>query len=174
MVNRKNKILPSFIPEKVIIHSKQTLGRPSDIMVNVGDMVKEGEVLAKPKDLISSYVHSSIPGRIEDIMDSGKDYKKIKIKYEGTLESLNKQPETINSLSDEDILSRIEKAGIIESYDNNIPIFYLISLSRLNNIKSVYIDATTKEDRPFLNDYLLSTKKKEIQLVIEILKKVFK
>ncbi len=172
MINRKFKILPSFIPDNVIIDTKQGIGKPSHVIVKIGDMVKEGDTVAKPVDLFSNYAHTPIPGVITNISQYKNDHYLIGIKYKGAIESLNKEPEMISNLSISEIINRIESSGIVENNSNSIPLYYLIRLSILNNIKEVVIDATRKNVRPFLNSYLLSMKKKELKLGIDTINKI--
>ena len=54
-------------PPKVYIHLFQGFGRMSKPVVNEGDSVRKGTVIAEPDGKISSYIHSPVSGRVEGI-----------------------------------------------------------------------------------------------------------
>jgi len=78
------EILP--IPESVYIPLSQSLGAPSVPIVNKGDRVKTGQLIAKGEAFISANIHSSVTGVVEKIDEwidaSGYRKKAIIIKTE--------------------------------------------------------------------------------------------
>ena len=60
----------SIKPDKVKISLAQSIGAPSQPVVNIGDKVKTGDLIAKPCDnALSIALHSSINGKVSDITD---------------------------------------------------------------------------------------------------------
>ncbi len=57
-----------FIPKRIVLPLSQHVGSPAEPVVNVGDDIKIGDLIAKPSGYISSAVHASISGKITDIM----------------------------------------------------------------------------------------------------------
>ena len=52
------------IPEIVTIPVKQHIGSPAKILVNKGDKVKVGTLIADADGIVSSDVHSSVSGEV--------------------------------------------------------------------------------------------------------------
>lgn len=57
------------LPSKVIIPVRQHIGAPCTPIVEKGDEVKKGQVIAKNDAFVSSNVHASISGKVIDISD---------------------------------------------------------------------------------------------------------
>jgi Na+-translocating ferredoxin:NAD+ oxidoreductase subunit C len=79
------EVLP--LPETVTIPLSQHLGVPANPVVQKGDSVKAGQLIAKGEAFISAHIHSSVSGtvqKIDDVVDtSGYRKKAIVIKVEG-------------------------------------------------------------------------------------------
>ncbi|MBU4133921.1 electron transport complex subunit RsxC, partial [bacterium] len=54
-------------PERVYLHLSGSCGAPSKPVVQKGDRVLKGSVIAEPDGKISAYIHSSVSGIVEDI-----------------------------------------------------------------------------------------------------------
>ena len=54
-------------PSKVVIPMAQHIGRPAEVAVKVGDMVKIGQVIGKSSAFVSAPVHASISGKVTAI-----------------------------------------------------------------------------------------------------------
>lgn len=58
-------------PKKVSILLNQHIGAPSNIVVNIGDIVKKGDLIAKiPDNNLGSNIHASIDGIVQDILEN--------------------------------------------------------------------------------------------------------
>ena len=62
-------IQPIDPPQKIFVPLSQSLGAPSKPVVKKGDEVKAGDILATGESFISSYLHSPVSGKIENIDD---------------------------------------------------------------------------------------------------------
>ncbi|MDP2912149.1 MAG: electron transport complex subunit RsxC [Candidatus Omnitrophota bacterium] len=69
-ITKNKKIEVSPIPKKAILSLSQHAGAPSEPLVQVGDSVKTGSLIAQAKGFISANLHSSISGRVIAIEDS--------------------------------------------------------------------------------------------------------
>ena len=61
------------IPKIVSIPISQHLGAPAKVLVNKGDKVKAGQLIAKGEAFISANIHSSVSGkiaRIDEVIDT--------------------------------------------------------------------------------------------------------
>lgn len=107
------EVLPP--PDVAAISTSQSLGRPASPVVEVGQEVREGELIARAEGPISSDVFASICGTVTEIKDAvganGAPEKYIFIKSNG-----NDQKAYFAPLSDpsaEEIKARIRDCGIV-------------------------------------------------------------
>lgn len=113
------KILP--VPEQVIIPLGQHIGAPATPIVQKGDTVKAGQLIAGATGFVSANIHSSVSGTvvaIDNIIDAaGFSKPAITIKVEGDewLAEINRNDkiESIPDLTKEDIVKAIAAAGIV-------------------------------------------------------------
>lgn len=69
----KIQVLP--IPEKVIIPLGQHIGAPATPIVQKGDKVKTGQLIAQASGFVSANIHSSVSGTvsaIDNIIDAAR------------------------------------------------------------------------------------------------------
>jgi electron transport complex protein RnfC len=116
---KKTEIFP--IPTQVIIPLSQHIGAPATPVVQKGDTVKVGTLIAKASGFVSANIHSSVSGsvvKIDDIVDaSGYRRPAVFIKVEGNEfeESIDLTPELNNNIdiSSDEIIKKIADAGIV-------------------------------------------------------------
>jgi electron transport complex protein RnfC len=116
---KKIETLP--IPKSVFIPVAQHIGAPATTVVNKGDLVKVGQIIAKSSGFVSTNIHSSVSGKVKKI-DTSTDssgYPKhgIFIDVEGDewLEEIDRS-ETLKSTIELDgmtIVQNIQEAGIV-------------------------------------------------------------
>lgn len=109
------------VPKTAYIPLSQALGAPSVPIVQKGDKVKVGQLLAKGEAFISANVHSSVSGtvnKIDDVMDSsGYRRKTIIIDVEGDewMETIDRNPSVNKVIKKErkEIIEIMKEAGIV-------------------------------------------------------------
>ncbi len=109
------------VPPKVSIPLSQSLGAPSKVIVEKGDYIKVGQLIAKGEAFISSNIHSSVSGKvskIEDITDtSGYRRPAITIDVEGDewIDEIDRSKEVITEIKPgrQEIIERIKEYGIV-------------------------------------------------------------
>lgn len=110
------------IPKTVSILLGQHIGKPATPVVNRGDEVKVGTLIAKADGFVSANIHSSVSGKvkkIETILDaSGYQKPCITIQCDGEdtwEETIDRTPEIVRDikLSSEEIIQRIAECGIV-------------------------------------------------------------
>ena len=115
----KIQVLP--IPEKVIIPLGQHIGAPATPIVQKGDKVKTGQLIAQASGFVSANIHSSVSGTvsaIDNIIDAAELSKPaITIQVEGDewipeIDRSEKPAHNI-TLSKEEIVKAIAAAGIV-------------------------------------------------------------
>lgn len=109
------------IPKQVVIPISQHIGAPCQPIVKKGDKVKVGTQIGKSVGFVSANIHSSVSGtvlKVDKALDSsGYRRDAIFINCEGDEweDSIDKSDKIIKdcSLTSQDILNKIEKAGIV-------------------------------------------------------------
>lgn len=106
------EVMPT--PESVAVSTSQSLGKPAQVAVTVGQKVKEGEIIAKADGAVSSDVFASVAGTVAEIKEmtgaSGTKETFIVIKTEGS--DTFRFP-ALTSPSAEEIKARIKDCGIV-------------------------------------------------------------
>lgn len=154
------------LPGKVIIPLIQHIGEPALPVVKKGDYVKTGQLIAKSNGFISSNIHSSISGTVKEIEKF--PHPKIGAATAVLIESdsMNSEFEQSNPLSSseieklniEEILQRIENAGIVGLGGAAFPTHAKLKIARDKKI-GVYI-VNAAECEPFITcDYRLMIEK---------------
>jgi electron transport complex protein RnfC len=116
---RAIEVLP--LPEQAFIPLNQNLGAPGVPLVQKGEQVKTGQLIAKGEAFISSNVHSSVSGKvlkIDDLMDpSGYRRPSVVIQVEGDewVPSIDRSETLVRniSLSQKEIIEKIHEMGIV-------------------------------------------------------------
>ena len=134
IAKEKLTALSPIIPEIVYIPIKQHIGSPAKILVNKGDKVKIGTLLADADGIISADIHSSVAGEVVAIEPTegadGYYENMITIKtapdeYEPDIDT---RTEIIRDIPERDVI--IHKILHITSY--NFIFFINISIKQLN------------------------------------------
>jgi electron transport complex protein RnfC len=109
------------LPLNVAIPVSQHIGVPATVIVNKGDSVKTGQVIAEGKGFVTSNIHSSVSGKvnkIDSVIDStGYKQTAVFIDVEGDewIDTIDRSPEIITEikLSSEEIIKRCLESGIV-------------------------------------------------------------
>jgi electron transport complex protein RnfC len=170
------------VPESVVIPVSQHIGTPAVTVVNKGDFVKTGQLIATSKGFISSNIHSSVSGKINKI-DSITDttgYKQtavfIDVKDDEWLETIDRSSEIISSikLNAEEIIERCQEAGIVGLGGATFPSHVKLTVPENKKCNILIINGV--ECEPFLtSDHRLMLEKgEEILIGVTILMKALK
>ena len=146
----KIQVLP--IPEKVIIPLGQHIGAPATPIVQKGDKVKTGQLIAQASGFVSANIHSSVSGTvsaIDNIIDAaGLSKPAITIQVEGDewipeIDRSEKPAHNI-TLSKEEIVKAIAAAGIVGMGGATFPTHTKIS-SGIGKVDTVIINGAECE-----------------------------
>ena len=104
-------------PQFLYIHLLGSFGSPSEPVVEKGQRVLKGEVIAKPTSKISSFIHSPVSGIISDIKNwphySGKSLPAIVIENDFKNEEFHYPEKNIPLMRPSDIVSEVRNFGIV-------------------------------------------------------------
>jgi electron transport complex protein RnfC len=151
------------LPKSVVIPLFQHIGAPPKIIVERGDMVKVGQVVAVHEGFVSANIHASVSGKvgkIDTIMDtSGFKHTGIAIRVKGDewLENIDRTPDLIKSIPDEPktIVQKIMEAGVVGQGGAAFPSHVKLSLPEDKRIEFVVINGV--ECEPYLTPINLSS-----------------
>ncbi len=167
------------LPQKVCIPVTQHLGAPSIVVVEKGDAVKTGQIIARGEAFISSNVHSSVSGKISkiDTTTDSSGYKKtsvfIDVIGDEWVESIDRS-NLINKniiLSKEEIVAKIKEMGIVGLGGATFPTHVKLMVPQGKKADVLIINGV--ECEPFLTaDHRVMLEKAEEMLIgINILMK---
>lgn len=109
------------LPSQVVIPVAQHIGAPATAVVNKGDSVKAGQIIATSKGFVSANIHSSVSGKVNkiDLMPDSTGYKQMSVvidvagdEWEESIDRTNTLVREI-SLSKEEIVKRCLESGIV-------------------------------------------------------------
>ncbi|MDP4210673.1 MAG: electron transport complex subunit RsxC [Bacteroidota bacterium] len=160
------------VPPTVTIPVSQHAGAPAEVLVQVGDKVKVGQLLAQSAGFISGNIHSSVSGtvkKIEPATDSS-GFKKpaIIIDVEGDewLETIDRSETLITEIkaSPEEIIQKIKAAGLVGLGGAAFPAHVKLSIPEGKKAECLVINGV--ECEPYLTcDHRLMLEKSEEILV---------
>jgi len=120
-ISAGKKIEKLPIPKTVFIPVAQHIGAPSTAVVNKGDVVRTGQIIAKSSGFVSTNIHSSVSGKVKkiDVSADSSGYPKqgIYIDVEGDewMDEIDRSTElALNfNFSGQEIIKKIQDAGIV-------------------------------------------------------------
>jgi electron transport complex protein RnfC len=160
-VPSRNSCVAAFLPLLSIIPLIQHSGGRAIPVVSVGDIVKEGMLIARGKGPGSANIHASVPGRIIRMVSwknsLGKVLDGFVIRMEGSFEKLGKHEEIFawHGMFPHDIQRTISDFGVVEMDGMGRPISEIISSFR-SAPEPITLVACCVFDDPWLAaDYML-------------------
>ncbi len=167
------------VPRQAIIPVNQNLGAPAIPLVNKGDIVKAGQLIARGEAFISSNVHSSVSGKVlkidEMIDQTGFRRKAVVINTDGDEwdPSVDRSPgiRTEITLSREEIIKKIHEMGIVGMGGATFPSH--VKLMVPDGKKAEYLIINGVECEPYLtaDHRLMLEHGEEVLIGVKILMK---
>lgn len=167
------------LPKQVTIPIIQHIGAPAKVVVQRGDTVKVGQVIAQHEGFISSNIHASCSGRIgiiEEVMDStGFKHLAVNIRVKGDdwLETIDRTDTLVEeiSLSRDEIVARVMDAGVVGMGGAGFPSHAKIKVPEGKTIDTLIINGVECEPYLTADHRLMLEKPSEIIVGIRILMK---
>ena len=167
------------LPKQVTIPIVQHIGAPAKVVVQRGDTVKVGQVIAQHEGFISSNIHASCSGRIgiiEEVMDStGFKHLAVNIRVKGDdwLETIDRTDTLVEeiSLSRDEIVARVMDAGVVGMGGAGFPSHAKIKVPEGKTIDTLIINGVECEPYLTADHRLMLEKPREIIVGIRILMK---
>ena len=142
--------------EKLYFSLSQHIGAPAKALVEKGDRVLRGQMIAEAGGFVSAPVYASVSGTVTGFekmrMPAGGLTECIVVENDHAYEEAAYEPADWKELSKEEILARIQKAGIVGMGGAGFPTY--VKLSPKEPEKIEYILVNGAECEPYLtSDY---------------------
>jgi len=156
------------LPETVCIHLSQHLGAPANPLVNKGDQVRTGQLIAASTGFVSANIHSPVSGVVQKIEPApdATGYPRpaiwIEVKGDEWVEGIDRSDDLIkpNGISREDIIDRIREMGIVGLGGATFPTHVKVSVPKGKKAGLLIINGV--ECEPFLtSDHRLMLEKSD-------------
>jgi len=154
------------LSEVVTIPVTQHIGARSKIVVEQGEQLRVGQVLAEGEGFVSSNIHSSVSGKVSKIdkFTDASGYKRmaIQIEVEGDewIESIDRS-ETLKTecnLEQQDIIKKVHESGIVGMGGATFPTHVKLTLPRGERAEHLIVNGV--ECEPYLtSDHALMLEK---------------
>ncbi|HIZ07337.1 MAG TPA: electron transport complex subunit RsxC [Candidatus Eubacterium avistercoris] len=154
----KDKPIRDYLPKGDLVYPlSQHIGAPAKPVVAVGDKVLKGQMIAEAGGFVSAPIYASASGTVKAIEPRrvvvGDMVNAIVLENDGEFNEVEYQPtEDITVLSKEEILKKIQNAGVVGMGGAGFPTH--VKLSPKEPDKIDYIIANCAECEPYLtSDY---------------------
>jgi electron transport complex protein RnfC len=160
------------LPKRVFIPVSQHLGAPSKIIVQNGEVVRTGQLIARGESFISSNIHSSVSGKVfkvDEVIDiSGYRKQAVIIDVEGDewVDSVDRSSEVKweVALSPREIIDRVSQMGIVGMGGATFPSHVKLMVPEGKQIDTLIINGV--ECEPYLtSDHRLMLERGEEVLI---------
>jgi electron transport complex protein RnfC len=170
------------VPDSVTIPISQHIGAPATIIVNKGDYVKTGQVIATCKGYISSNIHSSVSGKvnkIDTIIDTtGYKQAAVFIDVEGDewIDTIDRSEEIAEDikLSSREIVERCFESGIVGLGGAAFPLHVKLAVPEGKKCNLLIINGVECEPYLTSDHRLMLERGEEILIGVAILMKALK
>ncbi|MDY7028492.1 MAG: electron transport complex subunit RsxC [Spirochaetota bacterium] len=176
--SRDRPIRNALIPQTLIIPLSQHLGKPADLVVEVGDEVREGMLLGKSSGFISASVHSPVPGKVKEIKDvylpNGIKTKAVVIEMEGEFDRSGKEQQRREwkHMSEKELLDVITENGIVGLGGATFPTNVKFSIPKGKKAELFVVNGVECEPYLTIDHRLMLEKTDELLEGVEIIDKI--
>ncbi len=154
----KDKPITEYLPQGDLVYPlSQHIGAPANPVVAVGDTVKMGQMIAEAGGFVSAPIYATVSGTVKAIEPRrvvvGDMVNSIVIENDGEYTTADfAAVDDVSTLSKEEVLDRIQKAGIVGMGGAGFPTH--VKLSPKEPDKIDFVIANCAECEPYLtSDY---------------------
>lgn len=173
-------IIDAGLPEIVYIPVKQHIGSPAKIIVQKGDKVKVGTLLADADGIVSADVFSSVSGEVIKVEEVEGEFgyleSMITIKVEGDEfePSIDRSPDLVKEIAFEpqEIVEKIRSAGIVGMGGAGYPTPIKTAVPGDKKVDTLILNGIECEPWLTADDRLMVEKAEEIIVGAKIINKV--
>lgn len=173
-------ISPFPVPQTVTIPCAQHIGAPAEIIVQKGDKVKVGQLIAKASSNVSANIHSSVSGTVKTIGPvadaSGYTKQAVAIQVEGDewMETIDRSADIKHNIDDfkpEEIITKIHAAGVVGLGGATFPTKVKLMIPLEKKADAVIINAVECEPYLTADHRLMIERAEELMIGTQLLMK---
>jgi len=171
-ISSGSSILDLPVPGLVTVHLSQHLGVPAQPVVDKGDSVRTGQLIAKSAGFVSANIHSPVSGTVQkiepvpDITGYPKMAIVIEVRGDEWIETIDRTDTIVrpDKLSREEIIARISEMGVVGMGGATFPSHVKVSVPKGKKAEILIINGV--ECEPYLtSDHRLMLEKGEEILI---------
>lgn len=162
-------LAPAVIPQQVVLPLSQHIGTPASAIVEEGDTVLTGQLLAEPQGIFSVGIHATVSGTVVAIEDrpiphsSGMSAPCVVIESDGRDQWIAlEEVEDYTQLDREQLLNKIRNAGLAGMGGAGFPSAVKLNPRANHNIDTLIINGTECEPYITADDILMREKADEV------------
>ncbi len=167
------------LPKQVIIPVSQHLGKPATIVVERGDEVKVGQVIALHEGFVSANIHSSVSGKVGKIdeMMTSTGFKQtaitVRVKDDIWDENIDRSEDLIRDVpySPKEIVEKVMEAGVVGQGGAAFPSHVKLSVPEGKHVDTLIINGVECEPYLTADHRLMLERPHEIMVGAKILMK---
>ncbi len=168
------RVLP--LPERLFVSLQQHIGAPANAVVQVGDTVLKGQLIAASTGAVSAPVHAPTSGRVVAVGDytaphpSGLPVPTITLEADGDERWIEFNPPADPfALSPEEIATRVGAAGIVGLGGAAFPSAVKLNLSRRSGVTTLIMNGGECEPYLTCDDRLMRDRAPEVVAGIRLI-----
>ena len=156
------------LPDQLILPLKQHIGEPNKPLINVGDRVLRGQLIAGSSSPISAPLHAPTSGTVSAIEPrlvphaSGQSADCIVIEVDGKDESIEFESIDVNLMQPAEMIDHIRRLGIVGLGGASFPTSPKLSRGNDLGIKTLIINGVECEPYITCDDILMQTQASEV------------
>ena len=173
-------LLQASLPERLFLPLKQHIGETNKSLVNPGERVLRGQLIAGSSSPISAPIHAPTSGTAREITahpvphPSGQSNDCIVIDVDGKDEAFPDELIDPNKLAASELLNRIRRAGIVGLGGASFPTSAKLSRGNDLGIETLIINGVECEPYITCDDILMQTYAEELVRGIGYLQRILK
>lgn len=155
----------AFLPRYVIVPMVQESGVQCKPVVQKGNFVDEGQVIAVPQGLHDCKIHSPVPGKVVDIFTdvsaSGRPELMVKIALQGSFSYTGKKHQVSDSyknMTPSLVAEKLAESGVINTFKINNPVSLSKEIFEKSENAKTLVVRLFDEDPVRLTDSFISAK----------------
>ena len=154
----KSAAIPT--PSSVLLPVVQHIGAPAKVVVNPGDKVKVGDLIAEASGFVSSPVYASVSGTVGKLerylRADGKNIDAVRITSDGLMEMADCEPASVSTL--DELVEATRRSGIVGLGGAGFPTAVKLDAAKKGNIHTLVLNGAecepyiTTDTRTMLDD----------------------
>ena len=179
-LSRESALQPLLPQGELVYMTNQHIGKPATPVVQKGDKVLAGQVIAEAGGFVSANIHSSVSGTVKAVEPrknaSGGSAMAIVVENDGAYtlaEGVGQKLADVEALSNQELLAKVRNAGIVGMGGAGFPTHVKLTVKEPEKIRFVIANGAECEPYITCDDQLMQTRSGEIVAGMELILRLF-